>query len=130
MSDDSSATLLFNGSTRTVQVGETHWMRSRDCLLYSQDSISATFRDGSRLNSQLCHMRREYKINAVIHDGHLYALNNRTLYAAKHFDKVGSPTWVEVNIVEKPYDWEQRFTTKNGGGEIEVRGNPDNCCTM
>ena len=89
-------------------------------------------RDGSRLHGHLCHLRRDYQIDAVIHDGKLYALNNRTLYAAKHFDVVGSPTWIRVTIVDKPDDWDHdsRFTTTTGGVAIEVRGGGAKDCRI
>jgi hypothetical protein len=114
----------------TVTVGDTFWLRARDGIHYSQDSISCVFHDGGRVKSQWDHWMRNYSLTAVIHAGRLYTLNNRTLYAAKHFDKIGSPTWVHVTVVDKPVCWDARFTTKNDGDSIEVRGEGGECCIM
>mmetsp|Transcript_38394 Transcript_38394/g.109566 ORF Transcript_38394/g.109566 Transcript_38394/m.109566 type:complete len:132 (+) Transcript_38394:51-446(+) len=125
--------ILACGDYRDVEVGDKVLMRARDGpVYYSQDSIRTEFRDGTRVKSQWGHwMRSSYDIEAMIHNGHLYSLNNRTLYAANHFDKVGNPAYLHVTVVEKPCDWKSRFTTKNGGTSIELRGGDgEGCCVM
>eukprot|EP00928_Gymnodinium_smaydae_P064888 TRINITY_DN48124_c0_g1_i1.p1 TRINITY_DN48124_c0_g1~~TRINITY_DN48124_c0_g1_i1.p1 ORF type:complete len:130 (+),score=23.66 TRINITY_DN48124_c0_g1_i1:45-434(+) len=122
--------ILVAGNYRVVRVGDNFQTRSRDGIRYCQDSIKAEFGNGGRVKSQLGHWMRDYKIEAVIHEGGLYTLNNRTWFAAKHFDRVGSPTWVDVTVVEKPSDWESRFTTTNDGSSIEVRGGGGECSVM
>lgn len=76
-------------------------------LRFCQDSISEIFRDGSSVFRNCKDMPT---ILACFHeeaDGmRLFALNNRTLFNAI----VNDVKVVDVNIVEKPFDWEDRFT--------------------
>lgn len=76
-------------------------------LRFSQDSISERFHNGRSVFDPCI---ETHTILACFHTEagktHLFAINNRTLFNAL-INKVNEVT---VNIVEKPFDWERRFT--------------------
>jgi len=96
--------------TMRYQREQQHLMHTCS-LRFCQDSIATRFRDGSSVYGP-CRGPSHPKVIACFHsevDGtRLYALNNRTLFNAIH-NKVSS---IIVHVVDKPSDWESRFTGK------------------
>merc|ERR1712207_48480 len=93
-----------------VEAGDVYSNIDPHIIRFCQDSISGKFRNGEQVTSK----RRDrsidtYDIDVVKYDGSLWALNNRSLYAARHFHRK-----VEITIVDLPEDWEDRFTTDAG----------------
>jgi len=91
-----------------------HLLSPHQCR-FSQDSISARFRDGH----EIAERRRiqQYTISACFHEGELFTLNNRTLYSA-----IIHNIWpIRVTIVEKPTTWSSRFTALSPWTSIRVR---------
>merc|ERR1712070_45615 len=88
-------------------------------LRFCQDSIARTFHDGT---SVFARRHGIPKISACFHhdfDGiRLFALNNRTLFNAIYT----GVSEIIVNIVEKPVDWQRRFTGTKPWMCIKVRG--------
>ena len=87
-----------------------------DSIRYSHDSIGRRFRDGRSISSG----SGPDRIEACYHDGALYTLNNRSLYSAQL-----SGRKLTVDIVEKPPDWERRYTTTNRGSSVRIRRDRD-----
>jgi hypothetical protein len=87
-------------------------------LRFSQDSISERFHNGCSVFDP-CIVT--HTILACFHTEagktHLFAINNRTLFNAL-INKVKEVT---VNIVEKPFDWERRFTGQKPWMCMQVR---------
>ena len=94
-----------------VEAGDVYSGISAKLINCSQDSIARKFRDGTPVTST--RRNREvhcYDIDVVKHEGQLWTLNNRSLYAARYFDRK-----VDINVVDLPSNWEDRFTTDDGG---------------
>lgn len=115
---------LWSPSERREVESQTTCSISPCRLLFSQDSIAETFRDGSSFFLPL----RQHNILACFHECsgvHLFALNNRTLFNALH----NNISTVFVTIVDRPRDWHRRFTGKPPWTCVHVRRSVIRNCT-
>lgn len=119
--------LLFKRRLECARPGEELQLTLRQ-ILYSQESIKGTFRDGRTIGQ----MRRELamgtkavtdipRIHAVMHEGRVYSADNRRLWAFKHS---GMPHDSRINVVAS---WEsdlfyRKLTTPTHGRTVRRRG--------
>lgn len=93
---------------------------------FTQDSIRSTFKDGGSLQDLVSGLKDGSinpsdipAIRVFEVDGALFSLDNRRLHA---FRKAGVPIRVKPATVDEISDESFKFTTKNGGESIRVRG--------
>jgi RHS repeat-associated protein len=91
---------------------------------FSQDSISATFKDGSKVNELAQALRSGATkadqipaIRLVERDGKLYSLDNRRLEAFRRAERDVPYTMAKPEEVAR-----RNFTTRNDGESVRVRG--------
>jgi len=94
--------------------GDFHSYIDPEIIGYSQDSIAGQFWDGESVYSSDC----KYTIvEACYHNGALYAINNRILFNARHNKRYDT----EVKIVDPPFRWKAKLSTKNEDASVRVR---------
>jgi len=97
-------------------------------VLFTQDSIKGTFTSGgsvddliSGLQNGTIHPTDLPPIRLVQHDGQLFSLDNRRLFAFKAAG-VDEIPYVLATPQEVVAEWTQKFTTQTDGTTIRVRG--------
>jgi hypothetical protein len=114
---------------RTTSVTMTKTMKPSQ-IFYSQDTINNYFDGGVKIGKTLddictgsCSIAHIPTIGVCQHDGRWYTGDNRRLWLFRQLEKLGRCSTIEVNEISSIPD--NKFTTKNGGVEITVRGNPE-----
>ena len=100
-------------------------------ILYAQDSILNRFRDRSiryigetldQLLEDSSYIQNIPNIEVVEINGKLFSMDNRRLWVYKKAEELGSLETIDV-IRTSSFN-RNKFTTKNGGTSIRVRGDP------
>lgn len=99
-------------------------------IFYSQDSISSIFGDERSVQEAVEGVLlkkfavQDFPVIQVVRrlDGKYYSLDNRRLYIFRVGQYYGTVTRVPVKIVKERPCHKKKFTSKNGGTEIRVRG--------
>ena len=104
-------------------------------VFFSQESISNVFESnyahvnvkiGETLD-QLCNGEISVyeipTIEVVEKDGKFYAADNRRLWVFRELEKLGKCKEIPVRVVEN-FKYGHKFTTRNGGTSVKVRGDP------
>ena len=119
---DVSRTLNFDNATTTTVSGQV----DPSDIKFAQDSISQNFRDGSSVDDLISGLKNGTidpnsipPIRVFEVDNQLVTLDNRRLYA---YQKAGITINVQPATAAEIANDSFKFTTKNGGTEIEVRG--------
>eukprot|EP00040_Diaphanoeca_grandis_P025545 m.141638 g.141638 ORF g.141638 m.141638 type:complete len:212 (+) comp30201_c1_seq1:271-906(+) len=91
---------------------------------YSQDSISNTFTNGSKV--KYSNTSAFPPLEVVSHQRQLYTLNNRYLYALK--SRFSDDYKVDVRLARKhDTNFFSKFNTTNGGVSVKIRGHTLSC---
>ena len=101
-------------------------MRSSRSIRFSQNSIQATFKDGTSIEEMAAALRSGQinpndmpPIRLVERDGKLFTLDNRRLEAFRRAEvEVSTRMATPQEIAEEGW----KFTTKNDGESIRIRG--------
>ena len=99
-------------------------------ILYSQDSISKQFSCGilyigdtlDQLLLDSFYIQKIQKIHVVERNGTLFSMDNRRLWVFKKAEEFGC--FEKVAVIRTRKFNRNKFTTKNGGTSIRVRGDP------
>ena len=99
-------------------------------ILYSQDSISKQFSCGIRyigdtldqLLIDSSYIQRIPNIQVVERNGTLFSMDNRRLWVFKKAEEFGC--FEKIAVIRTRKFNRNKFTTKNGGTSIRVRGDP------
>jgi len=100
-------------------------------ILYAQDSISNRFRGlpiryiGDTLDKLLkdsSYIQNIPNIEVVEINGKLFSMDNRRLWVYKKAEELGSLE--KIDVIRTSSFNRNKFTTKNGGTSIRVRGDP------
>ena len=99
-------------------------------ILYSQDSISKQFSCGilyigdtlDQLLLDSSYIQKIQKIHVVERNGTLFSMDNRRLWVFKKAEEFGC--FEKVAVIRTRKFNRNKFTTKNGGTSIRVRGDP------
>ena len=100
-------------------------------ILYSQDSISNQFHCGIRyigdtldqLLIDSSYVQRIPNIQVVERNGTLFSMDNRRLWVFKKAEELGRLETIDVKQTSSFN--RNKFTTKNGGASIRIRGDPE-----
>ena len=99
-------------------------------ILYSQDSICKQFSCGIRyigdtldqLLIDSSYIKKIQKIHVVERNGTLFSMDNRRLWVFKKAEEFGC--FEKIDVIRTSKFNKNKFTTKNGGKSIRVRGDP------
>ena len=99
-------------------------------ILYSQDSICKQFSCGIRyigdtldqLLIDSSYIQRIPNIQVVERNGTLFSMDNRRLWVFKKAEEFGC--FEKIDVIRTRKFNRNKFTTKNGGTSIRVRGDP------
>lgn len=113
----------------TMALSEERYLKPAD-ILFTQDSISAKFQNGARIRDVLqALLDKRIKVSdiplmrIVKNFNKWWSFDNRRLWLFREMASRGRCEEVKVRII--PFDedeWEKKYTTKNGGKSVHIRG--------
>lgn len=125
---------LTVATAHTFFVGHDGWLVHNSCgdlldpntIRFTQDSIKSTFKDGGTINNMISKLVSGQisaddvpPIRIFERGGNLATLDNRRLYA---FQQAGQLIRTIQATAQEITDEAWKFTTRNGGTSIRVRG--------